>query len=84
MKCYYEVKEGEWVKGFVQQLGQTSVHFYPEANPTPDNTVTLHCRPEITFLARSLQVTGFRPAAGDRGKYELFTVYVSPGWVKPK
>lgn len=90
---YYRVDESEWIKGHITSMGGgLEVNLHPVDEPEtnimvrgkPELLVTLCSRPEVLFAGPYMIVTGYFPIKEQRGKYQLVSVDVSGGWVKPR
>ena len=82
MKCYFRIADDEWIKGYVISLhGNREVHFSSEPKDAIKEFYVTN--PEIGFYSRYFSVTGYMPTE-DRGCYQIVSIDVSGGWVKPK
>lgn len=84
MKCHYRVDDKEWIKGHMHTLSVNSIHFHPAGGTPVGRTYILHCDPEVLFHDNGMRVTGFLVADSSKNLYQLISLDVSPGWVKPK
>lgn len=82
MKCYFRLGDDEWVKGHIYSLhGNREIHFTSEPNGIVKEFYIIN--PEIGFFSRYFCLTGYMPVE-DKGCYQVVSVDVSGGWVKPK